>query len=196
MAPDINTLTEMILEQVVPESTITEDDAKAISQHRDFLLGLEDDLVKTFYDSLYAHGPTAAIFEDGERPAREETLRNWWRRTVEGPLDKDYFRWMTLVGVVHIRRGVKNPMMVSMTSVVAEFVREKASESLTPADVDSLVKALSHLGSTVVSLISESYTSSYIDALQDLAGLKPELTERMLTLEVKRREAEGRVALQ
>lgn len=195
MAPDINTLTDMILEQVVPESTLTEHDAKVIAQHRDFLLGLEDGLVQAFYDTLYAHGPTAAIFEDGERPAREQTLRDWWQRTVNGPLDQSYFRWMTLVGVVHIRRGVKNPMMVSIASVVTEHVRKKAAESLTPEDVDALTTAFSHLGSTVVALISESYTSSYIDALQDLAGLKPELTGRMLAIEVKKMEAEGRAAL-
>jgi hypothetical protein len=195
MAPDIITLTDMILEQVVPESTLTDDDAKTIAQHRDFLLGLEDGLVKTFYDTLFAHGPTASVFEEGERAAREQTLRDWWQRTVNGPLDLSYFRWMTLVGVVHIRRGVKNPMMVSIASVVTDYVRQQAVESLAPEEVDALTTAFSHLGSTVVSLISESYTSSYIDALQDLAGLKPELTGRMLAIEVKKMEAEGRASL-
>lgn len=188
-------LTELILEQVVPQSMLTDDDAAAMAAHRDFLLGLEDDLVAAFYDTLYAHGPTKAIFEEGERPAREETLRHWWRRSVVGPIDDQYLRWMTFVGIVHIRRGVKNPMMVSITTLVRDLVRQRARAALDPAEVDRLDLAMSHLIGTIVALISESYTQGYIGALQNLAGLDPRLTARMLDIEVKDLESRGRAAL-
>lgn len=188
-------LTELILEQVVPQSMLTDDDAAAMAAHRDFLLGLEDDLVAAFYDTLYAHGPTKAIFEEGERPAREETLRHWWRRSVVGPIDDQYLRWMTFVGIVHIRRGVKNPMMVSITTLVRDLVRRRARAALDPAEVDRLDLAMSHLIGTIVALISESYTQGYIGALQNLAGLDPRLTARMLDIEVKDLESRGRAAL-
>lgn len=192
---DITELKALILEQVVPESTLTADDAAAIAANRDFLLGLEDDLVAAFYDTLYAHGPTQAIFAEGERPAREGTLRNWWRRTINGPIDDQYLLWMTFVGIVHIRRGVKNPMMVSIAMVVSDFVHQRAMAELDRDAVERLQLAFSHLGGTIISLISESFTQSYIGALQNLAGLDPRLTERMLDIEVKDLEAKGRAAL-
>lgn len=45
--------------------------------------GWVDQVVQGFYDTLFAHPPTRAIFREGERPAREKTLRDWYLRTVE-----------------------------------------------------------------------------------------------------------------
>ena len=75
------------LVQMPPESRFREADARLIARYRDPLLALEGEVVKRFYDSLYAHPATSAVFVDGERPAREKTLIVWWRRTLEGPLD-------------------------------------------------------------------------------------------------------------
>ncbi len=102
---------------------------------------------------------------------------------------------MTFVGIVHIRRGVKNPMMVSITTLVRDLVRRRARAALDPAEVDRLDLAMSHLIGTIVALISESYTQGYIGALQNLAGLDPRLTARMLDIEVKDLESRGRAAL-
>jgi Ni,Fe-hydrogenase III large subunit len=47
----------------------------------------------------------------------------------------------------------------------------------------------------VGAIISEAYTMGYVGALEDLAGLDPKLTARMLELEVKRIEQESRSQL-
>lgn len=191
----ITELSAQIIDQLVPATLVTDDDRAVIAANRDFLLGLEDALVTTFYDTLYAHPATAAVFEEGERPAREQTLRDWWRRTVAAPLDEGYFAWMALVGVVHIRRGVQNPMMLSMFHLVSDVVHAEALAQLGPDAAEELRLAFSHLSSTVSSIISESYTKGYLAALQDLAGLDPKLTERMLHIELRELEANARAAL-
>ena len=37
-----------------------------------------DSVVQFFYDTIFAHARTAAVFHDGERPAREKTLQDWY----------------------------------------------------------------------------------------------------------------------
>jgi hypothetical protein len=186
---------ELNLSQVVPQSAFPDADAAAIAEHHDYLLGIEDSLVEVFYDALYSHAVIEAVFEDGERPAREQTLRTWWRRSIDGPIDHQYMLWMTFVGVVHIRRRVKNPMMVSAMTVISDHVHQRARAELDADAVEKLQTAFSHLTTTIVSLISESFTQSYIGALRNLAGLDESLTARMLAIEVKDLEAKGRAAL-
>ncbi len=193
---DLEALQAEILAEMVPESVVNAHDADAIAEHSDFLLGIEDRLVAGFYDSLYAHPRTAEVFAPDERPQREATLRAWWQRTVTGPLDRGYWAWMGLVGVVHIRRGVRNPMMLSMMAFVERAVHDEAVAAGLPAeDVDALRVAFSHLTATASAVISESYTQSYISALQALGGLNPRLLANMLSIEIQAIEDAGRTSM-
>lgn len=194
---DLKKLQAEILSEMVPEARVTDADAAALADNLPFLLGIEDTLIDGFYDTLFAHQQTAAVFDLDERRAREETLRNWWRRTITGPLDDGYWAWMGLVGVVHIRRGVRNPMMLSMMAFVQDLVqREAVAAGLTSDRVEALRLAFSHVASTAAAVISESYTQSYVGALQALGGLNPKLLANMLSIEIQAIEDSGRAALE
>lgn len=193
---DLNQLQAEILEEMVPEAVVNAHDADVLARHTEFLLGIEDALVQEFYDALEAHQPTAAVFDIGERPAREQTLREWWRRTVTGPLDEQYWAWMGLVGIVHIRRGVRNPMMLSMMALVERLVhREAVAAGLPPTAVAALDEAFAHVGATAAAVISESYTQAYVSSLQALGGLNPRLLATMLSIEILAIEDAGRAEL-
>lgn len=193
---DLDKLQAEILAEMAPASLVNAHDAMAIARHTDFLLGIEDQLVQDFYDTLFAHAPTAEVFDPEERPMREATFRDWWRKTVTGPLDDRYWAWMGLVGVVHIRRGVRNPMMLSMMTFVQEAVHAAArAADLTDDEVERLRVAFSHLTSTASAVIAESYTQSYIGALQALGGLNPKLLSNMLSIEIQAIEDTGRAEL-
>ncbi len=184
-----------IIASLVPQALPHPEDLEALARNREWLLSLEDEIVVVFYDTVYAYPITEAVFTPGERPAREATLRAWWRRTVGAPIDLDYYRWMSLVGVVHIRRKVTNPMMLSMLQVVADHVVTRADAALGAGESRALQQAFSRLATTVGAVVSEAYTAGYVGALQDLAGLDPKLTDRMLQLELKRLEDQGRAQL-
>jgi hypothetical protein len=156
---------------------------------------LEGEVVTLFYDTLYAYTTTADVFVPGERAAREQTLREWWQRTVGTPVDLAYYRWMCLVGIVHIRRKVTNPMMLSMLQVVSDHVVTRAGADLGDAEAWALQQAFSRLTTAVGAIIAEAYTMGYVGALEDLAGLDPKLTDRMLQMELKRIEEQGRSQL-
>ncbi len=181
-----------IIESLVPQALPRAEDVATLARHREWLLGIEDEVVVLFYDTLYAYSTTAEVFVPGERPAREQTLRHWWQRTVGTPIDLTYYRWMCLVGIVHIRRKVTNPMMLSMLQVVTEHVVTRAGADLGASEAWALQQALGRLTTAVGAIIAESYTIGYVGALEDLAGLDPKLTERMLQLELKRLEEQGR----
>ena len=187
--------TDTTLHSMVPSALLRDEDRATLAANREYLLGLTESIVSTFYDSAFGHAPTAAVFEEGERPAREETLRHWWHRTVGAPLDEQYFKWMSFVGIVHIRRGVSNPMMLSMLQVVGDFVVERATTDLGGEQAAKLGSTFGRLATTVGSLIAETFTRGYVGALEDLAGLDPKLTARMLSLEVKRLEEDGRAQI-
>lgn len=183
--------------QIPPACRFRGSDAQIIQAYREPLLALEAEVVQGFYDTVYGHQATSAIFAEGERPARELTLANWWRRTVHGPLDEEYFAWMAMVGLVHVSRGVGNPMMLSMASFVTSFVADKiAAMPLERAQGEALIEAFQRLSSTVGSVISFGYDRAYdravVTALNDLAGMPESLFQRLRHQEVLSALAQAR----
>jgi hypothetical protein len=173
------------MEQMPPATRFRPDDAQVIYEHKELLLGLESIVIKGFYDTLYDHVPTAAVFVEGERPDRETTLSHWWRRTVNGPLNDQYFAWMAMVGLVHVVRGVQNPMMLAMADYTVGVVAEQTAV----ADVgqhhsERLVEAFRRLASTVGAIITSGYDQAVVDALFNVAGMPEALLRRLRDQEV------------
>ena len=148
------------------------EDAKTFARHKEAMRSWVDAVVQGFYDTLFAHPATRAIFREGERPAREKTLRDWYLRTVEGPFNGQYFAWQTLVGLVHVRRGVTNAMMAAMWNWVVETVSRLARQTLPQGEAEALADAWRRLGFTVMTLISESYLHAYLEALAQVEGVE------------------------
>jgi hypothetical protein len=178
-------LAEKAIAQMPPECRFRPEDGKVIQDHKEVLLLLEGEVVQAFYDTLYAHDVTAAVFVPGERPDREMTLLHWYRRTVIGPVNDQYFAWMALVGLVHVMRNVSNPMMLAMADFVARFVAEKAAGSpMGQSDADALTTAFRRLTATVSSIITYGYDQAVISALFDVAGMPEALLRRLRDQEV------------
>ncbi|MGQ9735644.1 MAG: protoglobin domain-containing protein [Thermaceae bacterium] len=179
---------QAIFDQLPPEARFRFEDGKTIAQHRDFLLSLGGGIVKGFYNTLFAHPTTRRIFREGERPRLEKTLAHWWRRTVEGPFNAQYFAWQTLVGLVHLSRGVTSAMMTSMWGFIVDYVAERAKEALGEEEARRLEKAIRRLGITVTALIGEGYLQAHLEALsqklekslEDLIAIARGETEELL----------------
>lgn len=176
----MKTLAERAIQEMPPISRLRAQDADTIGRHRVALLAMERDVVVGFYDTVYGHPATAAVFVDGERPDREATLTDWWRRTVMGPLDEDYFAWMALVGLVHVIRRVSNPMMLSMVNYVRQAVVDQSqSWPIDQADRHALAGALGRLTAQVGAVITYSYDHAVVDATFHTSGMPQALLEKM-----------------
>lgn len=185
MDMDMFELARAAMDQMPPACRFSDRDARVILAHKELLLRLEPQVIDAFYDTVYAHPPTAAVFTDGERPAREATLSHWWRRTVNGPVDDRYFAWMAMVGLVHVLRRVSNPMMLGMADFVAGLVAEHAAGSgLGQPDAEALTEAFGRLASTAAAIITYGYDQSMSAALFSVAGMPETLLARLRDQEV------------
>lgn len=178
-------IAQRAIEMMPPPTRFRSADAAVITKHKDTLFSLEAEIVKAFFDTLYAHGPTRAVFMEGERPIRERTLANWWQRTVGGPFDDEYFAWMAMVGLVHVVRNVGNPMMIAMSSFIVDFVAAKAAEDgFADDEAAALVEAFRRLMATVDSIVTHGYDEAVVAALYSVAGMPEALLRRLRDREV------------
>jgi hypothetical protein len=180
-------LTKKIVADIPESQRFTEADGDLILSYASALLSMEDDLVKGFYDTIEANPNLLALIGGhGARADREKTLRHWWQRTLAGPFDEKYWVWQAVVGIVHIRVGVKNPMMMGMWNWVVGFLRTR----LTPEALGSAEKAaeamaaVERLSLTVQAIISESFLSNYLETVIRITGFRPALLERMFKTEI------------
>ncbi|WP_217874511.1 protoglobin domain-containing protein [Gulosibacter sp. 10] len=192
---DMTALARTAREEMPPETQFRAEDEAVIAAHGEFLLGLEHDLVQGFYETVYAHPNTAGVFADGERPARERTLSEWWRRTVEGPKDDDYFAWMAMVGLVHVVRGVSNPMMIAMSQYLDRGVEDAAVGALPAEEAQRLTGAVRRLTATISAVVIHSYDLAIEHALYEVAGMPPALLHRLRDQEVSTSLQHARDAL-
>ncbi|MGF1646372.1 MAG: protoglobin domain-containing protein [Kineosporiaceae bacterium] len=186
--------------QMPQQFRFTATDAQVLARYRSVLLSLESAFVKGFYDIAFGHPATAAVFQEGERPMREQTLAEWWRRTVGADVDDDYFAWMAMVGLAHVLREVTNPMMLAMTDHIWRFAFEHLDTilGLPPRDPDQVqatdlatemrmlevLFAFSRLGTTVGAVIAHGYGEATSSALYEVAGMPDALVKRLRDREV------------
>jgi len=173
-------------------------DAEILTRHRELLLSIEDDLVKGFYDTIQGNAHMAPIISNGgARSDRETTLRRWWQRTLAGPFDDQYWGWQSLVGVVHIKVGVKNPMMMGMWTWVLEWLPTQATAEAVGSEVAAreLLGAVGRLALATQAIIAESYLDNYLETVIRITGFKPALLERMFNNEINTVLAEARAQL-
>ena len=177
-------ITEEILSQLPSETKLNNDDILAIRRNKDFLFGIADKIVKDFYDTLFSNPKTKAIFNEGERAIREKSLKMWLEATVEGEFDIDYWSWQTFVGILHVKRKVKNNMMIAMMGRVSDIITTEAILSISQEEVLALKTAWSKLSATVLSLIGEAYHIFYMKAVGNTTGLPQALIDNTVKVEI------------
>lgn len=178
------TLTENTLNNLPKSARFSDEDAAIILKYRDTIKTWEDGLVQGFYDALYGHEVTRAVFSEGERPDREKTLRDWFQRTINGPFDSDYWEWQNFVGLVHVKRGVNNAMVAGMWGWLMNYLGKRAMETLEPQEALKLIKAVHSLQAQVMSLIVESYLRNMLVAVDKAAGINEALIYRLVSIEI------------
>lgn len=174
-ALDFKQIAGEALEHMPPDTRFSAADAEVIKKNAEVLKTLKPEFVKGFYDRLFAHDPTAAVFAAGERAEREKTLAVFYDRVVDGPHDEDFFAWLAFVGPVHVVRQVTNPMMLAMLGYLVEFVREKSAPL---EDHEALVSAFIRLAASLGAIITWGYERAWQKALENVIGTPPALIER------------------
>jgi hypothetical protein len=167
------------MEDMAQASRFQPEDHQVLLKHKDKLLALTDELVKGFYDTLFATPNTQKVFHEGERPEREKTLRDWWKRTIEGPVDEDYWTWQAYVGLIHVKRVVTNPMMLGQAFRVVDVLHRHVNEP-------EVVEALGHLMATVAAIIAYGYEKAQLLSIEETTGIGQELIKTNVRVGVEK----------
>ena len=186
MAANLTGVTDAVFAHLPPAARFTSEDGAFLIGHASELAALEDQLVQGFYDILFAHSETARILSGGERAEREKALRQWWRRTLEGPFDAHYWEWQAAVGLIHVRVGVTNPMMIGMWGWLLNTLQGALVEKLNlpPQEAGRLMEVFHRLAATVQAVIAESYLQNYLTVLANSTGMSTELIHRLVAVEL------------
>jgi hypothetical protein len=189
--------TDKIIGDIPEGQRFSAADAELLMRFRDQLLAMEDELVQGFYDTIQANPQMATLIGHGARSDRETTLRRWWQRTLAGPFDAKYWAWQSLVGVVHIKVGVKNPMMMGMWVWVLDWLRSRVTPEFvgSPELAREIMSSVERLALTAQAITAESYLVYYLETVIRITGFKPALLERMFKSEINVLLAEVREQL-
>lgn len=183
---------EELLNYLTTLTQFSEKDLAVLQQHSSLTSQWADEAVKLFYDTLFGYEPTAKVFRENERPAREKTLRDWYLQVVSGQLPADWWRRQWLIGLVHIPRKIINPFMFGAMSLLQQFFLEKCLQTMPPEEAKTVFLAFKRVTDITAGLISEGYFDNYIDAMESSAGFRRSLIERMMEVELNKKLQEMR----
>jgi hypothetical protein len=183
-----------ILNNLIALTGFTDQDPQTLRAVADKTAVWQEEMTQVFYDTLYGYKATAAVFREGERPDRENTLRNWYQIVTEGNIDANFWRWQWFVGLIHIPRGITNPFMLGMMSRVQQLFRAKCLETFDAEQAETVFGAFKRITDIIAGLIAEGYFQSYVQAMERMSGQSRMLIDRMVNLEVEEMVAEMRQA--
>jgi len=182
----IQDITAKIFADMPTETRFGTQDAECISKHRSLLLGLEDDIVKGFYDVLYKYPRTFEILKNDDRSKREAVLRSWWQKTLNSDFGDDYWQWQAFVGLVHIKQKVSNPMMISMWGWLLITLSSLLKDKVDEAERIAIATAFGRLAATIQALTAESVLVNNLAAITDATGFNHKLLDRLVGLQIDR----------
>lgn len=173
--------------QVITDLTVltgfVADDCKVMRENAAVLQTWAQDLVDAFYNTLYGHGSTAKVFQEGERPHREKTFSDWYLEITSGEIDDDFWQRQWFVGLVHVKRQVDNQFVVGIMGRIQKIFLEKCMTVFEPAKAEQVFSAFKHITDVIAGLIVEGYKQQYLSAVERTSGISPALIERMATNE-------------
>jgi hypothetical protein len=175
---------EQVLKDLIKLTGYSEADAETLKEFSGKTVQWADEFVKGFYDTLFAYDQTAKIFGEGERQEREKTLKDWLMMAFKGDISEKFFKNLWVVGLLHIKRSVPNSFMLGIMSLVQQLFFKKCFEELEKEDAKRVFGAFKRLMDVVSGVIAESYYFSYVDALYNIGGIKREVVNRMISLEM------------
>ena len=151
---------------------------KVLSSKYSVLSSWVDELVNSFYDTLYSWEKTRALLEGKDRKRLERTLRDWYLTIVSGDISDDFWKRQWRVGLVHVANGVSNLYFISMMDFIRAFFTDKVKASFDKDEAVELIKAFNTITSVIVSLVVEGY----VDAFVNLSGMDESLVHRLAQL--------------
>lgn len=143
------------------------------------------ELTQFFYDTVFAHERTAAVFHDGERPMREEALQGWLMALFTTANDEnEYWFEQGRIAFAHIRRHVSNEFMIGIAVKMNEFFIKKAVETFGVERGMEIARAFNRILQTVIGLTAEGYDVMFSIVFSEVTGADIGLIDSLIQSQI------------
>jgi hypothetical protein len=149
------------LDSLMYLTEFSDDDRRVLQEAAKHTQLWVDQFVQMFYDTLFAYPLTSCIFHEGERPEREQTIRDWYLRITSGELDDNFWEDQWRVGLPHINRQVLNSYMFGMMHRTQKFFLDKCLADFGTEKGLRIYHAFKRASDIASGLIAEGYHSTY-----------------------------------
>lgn len=177
-------ITKEILSQIPNNIKLKQNDLDTLKASKDFVFERLDFITTAFYDTLFDFEKTKKVFHKGERPIREKSFKHWVEETLTREINQEYWEWQTYVGLIHIKRGIKNDIFITMLNYVTEMLVEEVVLNLPKEQAVPILKAWLKLSAMVSALITEGYRLFYHKAVENVTGLNQSLLTNIVKVEI------------
>lgn len=103
-------------------SDITEEDAELIRRSADYLGPLLPGVLDRLYEHLLSLPETAKFFEGQDIGHRKKALVAWADRTIEGPYDEKFWKYLSQIGRVHLKYGIPIYQVIHLMAWIQDNV--------------------------------------------------------------------------
>lgn len=191
----MSSIAQNLFQQISPLIQYSEEDWQVLKSEADTIVQWGPEMVNVFYETLYAHGSTKAVFREGERPHLEKTLADWFLGVVNRTDSTGVWDHQFYIGLLHVKRGVKNLYLLGMMNRLQQVFLKNSFAAFPPEKAERLYLAFHRIGGTIAALIAESYgevvEQSLLEALKKV-GLNQALVANIRTKQVDAMLAEAK----
>lgn len=99
-------------------SGVTAEDEALVQSSAEYLGPLLPGLLDALYEHLLSLPETARFFEEQDIAHRKEALVAWAGRTIEGPHDEGFWKYLSQVGRIHANYGIPAYQVVHLMAWV------------------------------------------------------------------------------
>ncbi len=159
-----------------------EEDWNILQEEAEVIASWAPEIVTVFYDTLYAIDETKAVFNEGERPKVEKTLADWVATITKGQQRSEFWDHQWFIGLLHVKRGVKNLYLLGMMNRVQQVVLANCVKTYDKDRAYQVFEAFLRISGVISALIAESYGIVVENSTQaglSKVGMNPALLKRI-----------------
>jgi hypothetical protein len=149
------------LDSLIYFTEFSDDDRHVLQEAAEHTQLWVDEFVHIFYEALFTCPFTKGLFHEGERPEREQTIRDWYLRITSGKLDDQFWEEHWQVGIRHINRQVHNSYTFGMMHRTQRFFLDKCLTNFGTEKGLQIFHAFKRASDIASGLIAEGYHSTY-----------------------------------
>lgn len=180
-------MAQSALSEIPPQMLFSEEDARLIGKHRERLLDLTEKIVAVTTETFLNHPLTFSVIDRVGENAWRETIKVWWREILEGPFDEAFWGHQAHRVLEHIRQGFTNPMLLTLTQLTLNTVRD----ALGHVENGILVRAVERFLMTLLAVKIRVYEGIHWKAVAYMTGQNLKLLQRNVYLALEEWQSKG-----